>query len=462
MTTEAASRRAFARLLVNTFVANLTTSFLWFAVTFYIYLETRSVLATAIMGGSYLLLMALMGVPFGMLVDRRRKKTVMVGSQAVTVIAFVAAWLVFLLADRQQLLTVGSAHFWLFFGCVLLGGVVESARAITLSTTVTLLVAPDDRARANGRVGIVNGLSFTLTSVFSGLAVGQLGISWTLVIAVALSVLSLLHLLTIRIPEQRVAPAEGVPQPVDFGASWRAIIAVPGLVALIAFTTFNNLLGGVYMSLLDPYGLSLLSVEAWGLLWGVASFGFLLGGGVVAAKGLGLRPLQLLLLANLAMYVVGLFFTIRESVVLLAAGLLAYMILIPVVEAAEQTVLQRVVPYDKQGRVFGFAQAVEVAAAPVTAFLIGPIAEFGLIPYMEHGRGQQDLGWLLGDGDARGIALVFITVAVLGTVMTMLALVSPPYRLLARTYAEAPPPPTGGAIAPPEPGPPAAEGGFSR
>lgn len=445
MFTEADSRRAFNRLLGNTFVANLTTSFLWFAVTFWIYLGTRSVLATAIMGGSYMLLMAIMGVPFGMLVDRNYKKRVMVVSQLVTAVAFGLAMLVFTLAPQERLLTVGSLPFWLFIAAVLVGGVVESARMITLSTTVTLLIPADDRARANGRVGIVNGLSFAVTSVFSGLAVGQLGMRWTILIAVALSVLSLLHLLTITIPERRVEHVvDGIPEPVDFGAAWRTIVAVPGLVALIAFTTFNNLLGGVYMALLDPYGLSLVSVEVWGILWGVLSFGFIIGGAVVAAKGLGPSPLRALLLANIGVYLVGMIFAIRESIVLLAVGLLVYMALVPFIEAAEQTVLQRVVPYDKQGRVFGFAQAVEVAAAPVTAFLIGPIAQFGLIPYMESGRGRQDFGWLLGDGDARGIALVFVTSSVIGLAATLLALASRPYRVLSQAYGDAPEVPTGG------------------
>ncbi len=441
-------QQAFTRLLINTFVANLTTSFLWFAVTFWIYLETRSVLATSLMGGSYMLLLAVVGVPFGMLVDRQRKKLVMVWSQTVTVVAFGLALLVFVLVPRSELLTIGSLPFWLFIGAVLVGCVVESARHITLSTTVTLLIPPDQRDRANGRVGMVNGLSYAVTSVFSGLAIGWLGMNWTLITALGLSVLSLLHLLTIRIPERRVQHVDGVPQPVDFGAAWRTVVAVPGLIALIAYTTFNNLLGGVYIALLDPYGLSLVRVEVWGVLYAVVSFAFIIGGAIVASRGLGTRPLRVLLLANLGVYAVCLLFTIRESVALLAAGLLVYMALVPFIEAAEQTVLQRVVPYDKQGRVFGFAQAVEVAAAPITAFLIGPIAEFWLIPFMESERGQRSLGWLLGDGDARGIALVFVASAIVGLAATGLALLSRPYRQLSKTYDETSPPPTGGTSAP--------------
>ena len=84
------------------------------------------------------------------------------------------------------------------------------------------------------------------------------------------------------------------------------------------------------------------------------------------------------------------------------------MALMPAVEASEQTVIQKVVPFATQGRVFGFAAAFESAAAPITAFLIAPIAQFLIIPYMNSDAGQQTWGWLLGDGEARGIALVFL------------------------------------------------------
>lgn len=427
--------RAFTLLLANTFIANLTTSFLWFAATFWIYLETRSVLATSIMGGSYLLLLAVMAVPFGMLVDRHRKKKVMVGAQLLTVVSFGLSLVCYLAFPRDRLLTIGAVPFWLFVAAVLFGAIAESARQIALTTTVTLLVPAEGRAKANGRVGIVNGLSFAATSVFSGLAVGLLGMGWTIVIAVALSLLSLLHLLTVAIPEAEIRPAEGVPQPVDVTAAVRTVAAVPGLIALIIFSTFNNLIGGVYMALLDPYGLTLVSVEIWGLLWGVVSFGFIIGGAVVAAVGLGPAPLRLLLLGNVVIYLIGLVFTIRESIVLLAVGLVLYMAVIPVIEAAEQTTLQRVVPYPVQGRVFGFAQAIETAAAPLTAFLIGPIAQYGLIPYMASGPGQRTFGWLVGAGDARGIALVFIASSLIGLLITGLAFTTRSYRVLSAEYA---------------------------
>ncbi len=67
----------FHRILVNTLFANITSSYLWFALTFWVYLESRSVLATSIVSGLYMLASALTGTIFGAIVDAHRKKTAM-------------------------------------------------------------------------------------------------------------------------------------------------------------------------------------------------------------------------------------------------------------------------------------------------------------------------------------------------------------------------------------------------
>ena len=68
----------FRRLLVNTLVSGVTSSFLWFALTFWVYLETRSVVATGVIGGAFGLASAAIGPAFGTYVDHHRKKAAMV------------------------------------------------------------------------------------------------------------------------------------------------------------------------------------------------------------------------------------------------------------------------------------------------------------------------------------------------------------------------------------------------
>lgn len=430
-------RRTFLAVLVNTAVANVTTSFLWFALTFWVYLETRSVLATGIVGGAYMLLLAVFAMVFGSIVDRHRKHRVMLFSGLVTLAAFLVAGGLWLALPEAALLDLGAPWFWLFGGVILAGAVVENMRNIALSTTVTLLVPAERHANANGLVGTVQGLAFVVTSVFSGLSVGFLGMGWTLAIAIALTLAALVHLSTIRIPEERPA-ADAEPAPlVDLRGAMRAVRAAPGLFALIVFSTFNNLIGGVYMALMDPYGLEMFDVKVWGVVLGVTATGFIIGGGLVAKFGLGKNPIRTMLWLVIAMGALGAVFTLRDWWWLYVVGIWIYMALIPPVEAAEQTVIQKVVPYATQGRVFGFAAAFESAAAPITSFLIAPLADFAIIPYMEGADGRATWGALLGDGESRGIALVFFFAGLFMVVAASLAFLTRSYRILSRQYGTA-------------------------
>lgn len=432
----AGGMRTFLQVLVNTLVANVTTSFLWFALTFWVYLETRSVLATGIIGGAYMLFVAVFSMFFGTLVDRHRKHAVMVLSSIVTLVAFAIGGVLYLLQPESALVDLGGPWFWLFAGIILFGAVIENMRNIALSTTVTLLVPVERHANANGMVGTVQGIAFIITSVFSGLAIGILGMGWTLLIAIAFTLVALVHLIFVRIPEEQPVPAEGESaRVVDLRGSIAAVRKIPGLFTLIFFSTFNNLIGGVYLALMDPYGLTLFPVEAWGVVLGVSSTGFIIGGIVIAKWGLGKNPIRTMLLVVAAMGLLGALFTIREWWLLYAVGIWLYMALVPAVEAAEQTVIQKVVPFRRQGRVFGFAAAVESAAAPVTAFVIAPIAEFAIIPYMESPAGRATWGWLLGDGEARGIALVFLVGGLVMVVVALLAFTSRAYRILSVEFA---------------------------
>ena len=165
----------------------------------------------------------------------------------------------------------------------------------------------------------------------------------------------------------------------------------------------------------------------------------------MARTGLGSSPLRLLLLVNLVLWSVTMLFPLQASIPMLVIGMAIYMVLVPYAEAAEQTILQRVVPYERQGRVFGFAQSVELAASPLTAFLIGPVTQLVFIPYMsDGGAGAELIGGWFGTGPSRGIALVFMLIGVLGVALTVYALNSRYYRQLSGQYAATNPQPVPG------------------
>lgn len=426
--------QVFRRLLANTLVTGVTSSFLWFALTFWAYLETRSVIATGVIGGAFSIASALLGPFFGTYVDRHRKHRAMMLAGALSTGCFAAATVLYVVVPGDDLLAFRQPWFWVLVALTLGGSVAGNMRSIALSTCVTLLVPADRRDKANGMVGTITGLSFAITSVFSGLAIGLLGMGWAYGITLVVTAAALLHLRGIHIDEPKPVPAEGdATGHVDVRGAISAIRVVPGLMLLILLAAFNNLLAGVFMALMDAYGLSLVSVETWGFLWGFISLAFIGGGLVVARFGLGRDPLKAVILGNLVNWAVCAVFPLQSSIVLLTIGMVVWLALIPVIEAGEQTVLQRAIPYERQGRVFGFAQLVENAAGPFTAFLMAPLAESVFMPFMTDGRGADWIGGWFGAGPERGLALMFVLAGLLGVLVTAGVRVSRSYRELSAT-----------------------------
>lgn len=427
--------RPFHHLLVNNLIANITNFTVWFAITFWIFLETRSVFATGMIAGIYLVLTGALGIWFGSLVDHHGKRNMMLVSSLASLALYALVLGGYALDPDIRAAKIDSVSFWLFILLTMLGVIVGNIRMIALPTLVTLLVPADRRDKANGLVGMVSGIGFLTTSAISGFLVAWGGMVATLAAAILLSLAAAIDLLLIRIDEPREAATHDAPRRIDLAGTLRVVLAIPGLFALILFSSFNNLLGGVFMALMDAYGLSLMKVQQWGMLWAAISCAFILSGMVIARTGLGANPVRTLLAVNLAAWTVAVFFTIQSSILLLAVGCFIWMFLGPYAEAAEQTTLQKVVPFERQGRVFGFAQSVEQAASPLTAFLIAPLTQLVFVPLMTDGAGAAAIGDWYGRGPERGIAIVFSIAGLLGVIATLAAFRSQSYRRISAAYA---------------------------
>jgi DHA3 family multidrug efflux protein-like MFS transporter len=430
----------FYKLLAIALVVITSNYFVWFALTYWAYLTTESVISTSFMAGIFLVITAAAGLWFGSIVDHHRKKLAMLASSAATLILFAIGLAIFLTTPISAFESITSVRLWLFIVLLLCGTILGNIYAIAIPTLIAFIVPEDRRDRANGMYGTMHGVAFGLTSVISGVSLAFGGMAFVLVAAIIATILAVIVLvLLVPIPERtpiHTAEEQSTKGRIDVAGTFRAVRAVPGLFALIFFSAFNNLLGGVFFALMDAYGLSLMSVENWGFLWGVLSLGFIAGGLYISRKGLGEKPLSILFRNNIITWTVCIFFTIQPSIALLAVGTLVWMFFVPFTEAIEQTIFQKVVPPERLGRVFGFAQAVEQGASPITAFLIGPITQLIFIPFMTTGAGVTLLGDWYGTGPGRGIALVFSLAGIVGLIVTLIAMRSRAYELLSARFAE--------------------------
>jgi MFS transporter, DHA3 family, multidrug efflux protein len=289
-----AHRPTFYYILSNSLIATVTNMFVWFALTFWVFLSTESVLATGLIAGVFAVANMFGAFFFGVVVDHMYKKRAMLLSSALSFVFYLAGAMVYLTAPSAAFTEVGSVMLWVLIVALMLGSVFGNLRTIALSTVVSLLFT-EGKDQANGLIGMVSGVGFSFTSILSGIVIGFFSMGAAIVVALVLTAIAFLHLLTIRVEEKKVVHVDmpDVPQSRFELKKTIAIVAgIPGLFALIFFTTFNNFIGGIFMALMDAYGLSLVSVEVWGISFAFASVGFIAGSAYVAKKGLGKNPLK--------------------------------------------------------------------------------------------------------------------------------------------------------------------------
>ncbi|NTW04469.1 MAG: MFS transporter, partial [Oscillochloris sp.] len=146
--------KTFSAILANALAAFLANTFVWFAVTFWVYLQTTSVIATSVMAGVYTGTVAISGFFLGSLVDRFPKRAVMLLSSAGSLLLFLVAAGLYLATPTSTFTDVSSPLLWVFIVLTLFGAILGNLRAIALSTLVTVLVPEGRRAQANGLQGV--------------------------------------------------------------------------------------------------------------------------------------------------------------------------------------------------------------------------------------------------------------------------------------------------------------------
>ena len=138
--------KAFYHLLGNNLIANITNATVWFALTFWVYLETKSVFATGMVAGVYLVFTAGFGFWLGSIVDHNAKKTVMLGSSVVSAIFYALSLALVMLSPHFNVersaanaVAVAGATFGLF-GALFSAGSTVQTRALAKSETTSSIV----------------------------------------------------------------------------------------------------------------------------------------------------------------------------------------------------------------------------------------------------------------------------------------------------------------------------------
>ncbi len=391
--------------LVSSFGTNLTG----FALGIWLYQSTGQATPLFLTALSYTLPGLLLTPVAGSLVDRCSRKHLMMLSDGVQ---GVVTLVIMLLITLEQ---TGVLRFelWWLYALLAVSSAAGTFQWPAQSSTISLLVPREHLGRANGMLGVSDGINTLFAPITSGALVGIIGISNVILIDVATFVFALAVMRFLPIPR----PAQSAIGKSARGSiltesvwGWRYIVARPGLLGLLLTFAVLNFTNSMCSNLTTPLVLSRTDNQTTllGLVYSAFGLGILAGSTFMTITG-GPRPRIHGVLVG-----IGLSGLMAQTVFGLAQSVPVWMLAkfiagccLPVMNGSSQAIWQSKVEADVQGRVFTARRLIAQITTPLAFVIAGPLADRVFTPLATGNLGPT-LEPILGPETGRGYAMMFV------------------------------------------------------
>ncbi|WP_246938507.1 MFS transporter [Bacillus pinisoli] len=401
-----------------------------FALGVWVFQETGSVTLFSLIVMSSVLPGVLASPIAGYVVDKWKRKNVMILADCV---AGFSTLLIFVLLLSNQL------EIWHIFLSTALGSFSSAFQMPAYQSTIALLVPKENLSRANGMVQMADSLSMIIAPLAAGFLLGIIGLQGVILVDFITFIIAITTLVFVRFPElKKEENQEKAPFLKEAMLGWDYIQKRPALLGLLLYFAFANFLLGYVNVLMQPLILTIGDERALGIAISVTGGGMLLGGIIMSVwKGMQDQVKQFILFGFLS--AIGLSISgFVSSVYVITIGMFLTMSLIPFGNAASQSIWQRKVKPNVQGRVFALRRMVALSLAPFAYITAGPVAEKLFTPMMvEGGLLASSIGRLIGVGESRGIGLLFIILGILWAILGVVYYLHPRIRNLDKELPDA-------------------------
>ncbi len=399
-----------------------------FAISIWIYHETGSVIQFAAVIAAQLVPVILFTPLAGVIIDRYRRKNVMLASE----VALIAASLLI-----YALISIGALTPNTILAFVPLIALFGSVHQIAYASSIPLLVPRAAYGRANGFVHVgING-SAAVVPLISVYALESLGLGAVVLLNVATYLIAVISLMFAKFmempPSARSATGSGLKQLLmqqSFGINY--IWSHQALLVLVVFMCAIGFLNGMVLVLFRPMILSTESATVLGWLVTIAGVGGLAGAIVAAAVSGRDKKIETLLLASAVSGLSMLCCGLSTNLGLIAVLVFVFSFSAPFILVSAQTLMQTITPTEIQGRVFASRSAL-AGIALITAVIASPLLAENLFgPWMHQVSMLAPVTDFLAGDKSAGMRVVFILAGLAMMTLSVMSLQGRHFRALRR------------------------------
>jgi MFS family permease len=398
----------FTIIWIGQIVSVLASSMSNFALSIWMYDQTKSALAMGLMQVTFIVPFLAMSPFAGVMVDRHDRKLMMMVSDLGAGLATVGILV---------LQYFGILQFWHLYIASIMYGLGMTFQWPAYSAAISTMIPKEQYGRANGMMSLVEAGPGVFAPLLAGMLLPIMGLTGLLFIDVATFIFAIGALMFVFIPNpprtEEGQKAEGsMLQEAAYG--FKYIFARPSLLGLQMIFFMGNLFTGIGFTVFAP--MILARTDSNELIFGTVqtagAIGGVVGGVIMSAWGGFKRQAHGVLggwiVTGISMAIIGL----QGGLPMWIIGVVMGALINPLVNSSNQAIWQAKVAPDLQGRVFSARRLIAWFAQPIAPVIAGSLADFVLEPAMKISTSPvaTAFGWLVGTGTGTGAGMGLLLV----------------------------------------------------
>lgn len=382
-----------------------------FALVIWLYNDSGSALATAMLSICSYAPYVIMSIFAGALSDKWNKKTIMLVCDSIA-----AACTVTVLV----LLKTGSLQVWHLYIVNAINGLMNTVQSPASDVATTLLTPKKHYQKTSGMRSFSNSLVSILTPVLATALVTLAGIESVIMFdLITFTAAFVVLLFFIRIPEaERSDKAnESILASAKSGIVY--LRENKGILCMILFLSAINLIASVNSAVLPALVLNKADEASLGIVSGCVGVATLLGS--VIATFYPKPKSRVRVFCNcllISMSTENFLLAFSDNLIVWCVGAVLGWIVIPLMSANYDVIFRGNVPPEMQGRVYSVRNTLQFFTIPLGYFLGGMLVDEVFEPFMA-ANDNTLLSAVFGQGKGAGAALLFFVIAIAGVAVCL-------------------------------------------
>nr|WP_199039199.1 non-ribosomal peptide synthetase/MFS transporter [Dyella sp. ASV24] len=330
----------------------------------------------------------------------------------------------------------GRLHVSTLYVVATLSAIASAFRQPAYTAAIAQLAPKRYLGHANGFVQLGGASGLLIGQMFGGVLMLRLGLDHILVLDIASYVIAFATLVAVRFPYALFRRLEE-PFWKEVTHGWRYILKRHGMIALAVFFALGNCLASMVLVLVTPLVMAFSTTATLGTVMAMNGAGMLVGSLAMSLWG-GLRRRVVGMVGFVALFgVSAMIMAVSPVAIYPMAGMFGIGVCTAFINAHWLSLVQVKVGLELQGRVIAANQMLARSLMPLGTLLAGWLVDRIFQPMLADAQMASFVQHWVGQGAARGTAVMIMIVGLLSIALTVLGLLYPPLRRLEETLPDA-------------------------